>query len=135
MRKLLLLLLLSGCFSSLRLQEPALAQSLSPRKQRQKIASLEKKLEAAEKEQRKAQNSVEQLASEIEEAKIALIRKQVDDYERKNERSSALFLEEREALYRMIQTGPSSTAFQAQTELDRILRIITERSDEGKPSS
>lgn len=134
MKIIVFLLLLTGCFDSLKLQDPFISQSLSPKKQKQKIAVLQKKLEAAEKEHRDAQTEVEKLASEIEEAQLALIRRQVDDYERKNERSSALFLDEREALYQIIQTGPGPASFQAQIELDRILRLITERSDDGKNS-
>lgn len=119
------LLFLVSCSTS---DEFVLTQGPNPKKQRQKIAYLQKKLESAEKEQKKVQSEVEKLASEIDAAQIALIRRQVDDYESQESRDVHLFLEEREALYRMIQTGPSPTAFEAQVELDRILRVITDAS-------
>ncbi len=129
MKLLLILLLLTGCFNTLRLQDVVVSQSLSPRKQKQKIVSLQKRLDLAEREQRVAQAEVDKLALEIEEAQVALIRREVDDYERKKRRTSDLFLEEREALYHIIRSGPGPASFQAQAELDRILRLITERSD------
>lgn len=132
MKLFFFLLLLSGCFNTIKLQDAAVAQTLSPKRQKQKIASLQKKLEAAEREQRAAQSEVEKLALEIEEAQIALIRRQVDDYEKKAGLASDLFLEEREALYQIIRSGPGPASFEAQVELDRILRLITERSDESK---
>lgn len=129
MRYLLILLIFTGCFQG---PEQLLVQGPSAKKQKLKIAVLQKKLEQAEKEQQKALTEVERLAAEIEQAKLALIRKQIDKYEHKTEKAVSLFLEEREALYQMIQTGPSPSAFEAQVELDRILRLITELSDEGK---
>ncbi len=123
----LIFLFLTACFSG---PELAVVQGVSPKKQKQKINLLQKKLETAEKEEKKAKEEVEKLAFEINDAQLALIRKQVDLYEKKKEKVTPLFLEEREALYQMIQSGPSSSAFQAQLELDRILRVITEHSDE-----
>ena len=123
------LFFLSACFSS---QELAVVQRASPKKQKQKIAVLQKKLELAEKEQQKVQSEVDQLISAIAEARLSLIRRHVDDYEKKGEKPPNLFLEEREALYRMIQSGPSPSALEAQVELDRILRLITELSDAEK---
>jgi t-SNARE complex subunit (syntaxin) len=122
----LLLLLLAGC---VHLQDTTVA-TLSAKKQRQKIASLQKKLNIAEKEQRAAQSEVDKLLIEIEEAQVALIRRQIDDYEKRAEKQFPIFLEEREALYQIIQAGPGPAAFQAQAELDRILRLITDRSEE-----
>ncbi len=120
-------LLLTSCFTT---NEFTVAQGPNPKKQKQKIAYLQKKLESAEKEQKKVQSEVERLAAEIDAAEIALIRRQVDEYEKRGDRSLNLFLEEREALYRMIQSGPSPTAFEAQVELDRILRVITDASEQ-----
>ena len=126
----LIFLLLTACFNA---PDQMVAQGLSPKKQKQRIASLQKKLEMAVREQAEVQTEVERLAYEIDQAQLALIRRQVDRYEQKKEKVlSPLFLEEREALYRMIQTGPSPASFEAQVELDRILRIITELSDEEK---
>jgi len=119
---------LSSCFSG---NEQFVVQGLSAKKQRQKIALLQKKVELAEKEQRKVCNEVEELREEMNRARLALIHKQVDDYENKGGAPN-LFLDERELLYRMIQEGPSPSAFTAQVELDRILRIITEFSDDQK---
>lgn len=128
MRYIPFLLLLTSCFAPLHLQSP-LAQSLSPKKQKQKIAALQKKLEIAQKEQRQAVTAVETLVFELEDAQLALIRRQLDDYERKQNKTAHLFLDEREALYKIIQAGPNAASFAAQQELDRILRLITERSE------
>lgn len=128
-RYIVFLIFLTACFSN---PELAVVQGPSPKKQKQKIAVLQKKLELAEREQKKVQSEVEKLAFEIDEVQLSLIRRQVDDYEKKSDKMPHLFLDEREALYRMIQTGPSPSAFEAQVELDRILRLITELSDEGK---
>lgn len=121
------LLFLTSCFTH-SLDQP-IAQGPSPKKQKQKIIALQKKLEQAEKEQLKVQSEVEKLSAEINEAQLSLIRRQIDQYERKAHKTPQLFLDEREALYQMIQTGPSPAAFEAQVELDRILRLITELSD------
>lgn len=112
-------------------------QELPPTKQKQKIALLQKKLHLAEKEEKKIRSQVERLSDEVHEARLGLIRKQIDEYEeiiRKNPKkkkdldSGELFLEEREQLHRMIQGGISS--FEAQIVLDRILQLITNLSDE-----
>lgn len=126
---LVVLFFLTSCFGG---NEFAVVHGPSPKKQKQKIAVLQKKLDLAAKTQKKVESEVEKLASEINQVQLALIRRQVDDYERKESKVPNLFLEEREVLYRIIQGGPSPSAFQAQVELDRILRIITELSDEGK---
>ncbi len=121
-----LLFSLSSCFNE---KESLIVQNLSPKKQKQKIAFLQKKLKIAEKEQQKIVSEVERISQEIDEAQIALIHKQLDEYKRREGQDMTLFMEEREALYKMIQSGPSPSAFDAQVELDRILRIITELSD------
>ena len=115
-------------------------------KQKQKVALLQKKLDVAEKEQKKVQSEVERLQKEVDEAQLAMIRKQIDSYEDQIRKlhsdprkyaqllqieSSSLFLKERETLYGMIQEGPSPSAFEAQIVLDRILRMITDLSNEG----
>ncbi len=114
--------MLSSCFH---FSEDAVVQGPSPRKQKLRIALLQKKLEVAEQERLQAQSEVARLSLEIEEAQLALIRRQVDKYEEKRESSPNLFLEEREALYRMIQAGSAPSSSEAQAELDRILRLIT----------
>jgi t-SNARE complex subunit (syntaxin) len=123
------LLILASCFGG---GEQLLVQGPSVKKQRQKIVQLQKKLEIAEKEQQKIESVLQKLIAEIDEAQLALIRRQIDDVIKAKERSATLFMEEREALYRMIQTGSSQIAFEAQIELDRILQIITESSDEER---
>jgi peptidoglycan hydrolase CwlO-like protein len=123
MRYLPLLLLLSSCMGS---TDVAIVQGPSARKQKQKIANLQKKLDSAESEKKKAEEEVDTLVSEINRAKLLLIQKQISDYEKKGKKTDSLFTEERELLYRMIEMGPSPSAFEAQVELDRILRIITE---------
>lgn len=128
MKRLLALLLLTSCMTT---PDQPIIQTISPKKQKQKIAHLQKKLQIAEKEQKKVQSEVESLISEIDEVQLSLIRRQLDDYEKKSTKSLNLFLEEREALYRMIQAGPSPASLEAQAELDRILRLITELSDRG----
>jgi len=126
---ILFFFLLTSCFCG---GERAIVQGPSPKKQKQKIAMLQKKLQLAEKEQKKVQTEIEKLVCEIDEVQLFLIRRQIDDYETKKDKTPHLFLQEREALYRMIQEGPSPSAFEAQVELDRILRIITELSDASK---
>lgn len=120
------LLLLTGCFS---ISDTFVVTAPNPKKMKQKIAVLQKKLDSAEKEYNQAKEEVEKLSDEINEMQLALIRSKVDKYEKKNEKDTSLFLDEREQLYKIIQTGPSPAAFDAQVELDRILRIITEVSD------
>ena len=130
----ILLLLLSSCFWTQGTQVGELVQGPSPRKQKQKIVSLQKKLEAAEKEQKKVEEEVTRLSEEISKAQLMLIRRQVDDLEKRIQKTnvpepSSLFMQERESLHRLIQEGPSPSSFEAQVELDRILRIITDLSN------
>lgn len=126
---ILVLFAVASCFRGV---DALLVQGPSIKKQKQKIIHLQKKLETAEKEKERAESDVETLSREINEAQLALIRRQVDDYEKRKESASNLFMEEREALYRLIESGITPQAFDAQVELDRILRIITELSDEEK---
>jgi septal ring factor EnvC (AmiA/AmiB activator) len=129
-RYFLIFLALPACFSA---PDQMVAQTINPKKQKQKIASLQKKLELAEKERAQIETEVERLAFEIDQAQLLLIRKQLDRCEQKKEPiPPSLFLEEREALYRMIQADSSPASLEAQVELDRILRIITEFSDSEK---
>lgn len=109
-------------------------------KQRQKIAFLQKKLEMAEKEQRKAVTEVGRLGEELYTAELHLIQRQIADFENLLLQSQGdskyrirlpadrtqLFLKEREMLQQMMENGPPSAALEAQLVLDRILRFITE---------
>src|SRR5262249_37625496 len=112
-------------------------QELPPTKQKQKIAFLQKKIQIAEKEEKKIHLQIERLQDELRDAQLSYIRKQIDDYEdllRKNSKkretidSGELFFDEREQLHRMIQNG--GPTFEAQVVLDRILQLITILSDE-----
>lgn len=123
---------------------------LSPTKQKQKIAFLQKKLERAERDQKKAEEEVEFLNEEMKQAELALVRRIVYETEEKlrkfeenpsnrykfteNEVSN-LFLDEREILYRMIQGDPTPASIEAQGVLDQILRMITNLSDEPEVES
>jgi septal ring factor EnvC (AmiA/AmiB activator) len=127
--KIILLLLLAGCG----LKTTPNVTELAPTKQRQKIALLQKKLQLAEKEQRKMNAQVERLCDEMREAELAYIRKQVDNYEeliRKQPSKMAdfepadLFLDERERLHKMIHS--SESVYEAQIVLDRILQLMTQ---------
>jgi hypothetical protein len=146
MKLILLLLLIGGCTLP-----PAGSETLvklSPTKQKQKIAFLQKKLERAEKDKKKAEEEVEFLNEEMRQAELAFVRRIVHETATKlrqieedpasrfkfTEREiSNLFLEEREILHRMIQGGPTPASLEAQGVLDQILRMITHLSDEPEP--
>jgi len=129
----LIFLLLASCG----IRTTASVQELPPTKQKQKIAVLQKKLQLAEKEEKKLKTQIERLSDEMREAELAYIRNQIDDYEnliRKHPSKKAdfdsgeLFLAERETLHKMIQRNES--IYEAQVVLDRILQLITELSDQ-----
>lgn len=133
MNKFILLIFLASCG----LRTSPNAQDLPPTKQKQKIALLQKKLQLAEREQRKIRAQVERLSDEMREVELAYIRKKIDDHEeliRKHPSKKAdfdstdLFVDEREKLHQMIQN--SESIFEAQVVLDRILQLITELSDQ-----
>lgn len=119
--------LLTGCFQSADL---AVVQTLQSEKGT--LTHLEKKLKQAEKVKHEAKLEVAAIKKEIDVAKIALIRKHIDEFKEGKVSSKGLFTEEREVLYNMIQEGSSSIAFEAQLELDRILRMITEQGNQEK---
>jgi hypothetical protein len=129
---------LISCTSS---YNEAVLQDLPLTKQRQRITFLQKKLQMAEREQKKIETEVEWLHEEISLAKLTVISKLVDDSEKEIQlnpkkwskvQSETLFLKEREALYEMVQT--SSYSFEAQLVLDKLLQMITELSDRPKMS-
>lgn len=117
-----------GCFET---SDFGILQALNERRQKQRIVSLEKKLNRIETLEREATLEKEELITEIDRAKIALIRGRIDGFEKKNEAASSLFIDEREILYDLIQSGPSPSSFEAQIELDRMLRIMAEKGEEG----
>lgn len=140
--KYLLCLLLTSCAAPSLVTDDTI--TLSPAKQRQRIAYLQKKLELAEREQTKAQEETEALQTELARAQLALIRRQVEGFENQLRswqadpqkyykilqiEPSVLFLKERETLHALIQSGPSPASSEAQVTLDRILRMITELGD------
>lgn len=112
---------------------------LSPPRQKQKIVLLEKKLKRAEKEQREIQEEVDRLSSAVKEAQLALIRKQVEEYQDRLQSNpkkniaqgdpSILFLKEREMLHKILSDGALTNTFEAQHILDQILEMITTLSD------
>jgi predicted nucleic acid-binding Zn-ribbon protein len=117
------------------------APTLSVTKQKQRISFLQKKLEIAERDLKKEQEEVERLHGELHLSQLALIGKQIENYEQQMRKYQAdprhkmqgfhgdeitLFLKERELLQSMLEEGPSPEAFEAQVVLDRILRMITE---------
>ena len=133
----LLLFLLTACsFETGKTDDLAIVKELPAPKQKQRIAFLQKKLAMAEKEKEKADGEVVRLRKEIHYTQLALIRKQIDDYELQMPQTffipkerGPLFLKEREDLHTLIQSESSS---EAQALLDRILRLITELSDDSK---
>jgi len=118
-------LLFSGCFQS---NDFGVVQGLSLKKQKQKVQAIEKKLERAQEIALLAEADIERLKIELDQAKLTYIRKQIDEFDEQEKNTASLFVEEREDLYEMIESGPSPQALEAQVELDRILRIITEQS-------
>ena len=130
MRYLILtLFILNACISH---TETLFAQGPTFKRQKQKVLNLRKKLESVVEDKEDTEKRIESLQREIDEAELALIKRQIDEYEKYPQKEISLFIEEREALYRLIQTGEMSQAEEAQGELDRILRIITELSDETR---
>lgn len=134
-RLTLILIILASCGMR---SSNTCVQDLPPTKQKQKIVLLQKKLQLAEKEQKKIQAQVERLTDEMREVELAYIRRKIDEYEdlirktptkKADFTSSDLFLEEREKLHKMIQSGNS--IFEAQIVLDRILQLVTELGDQS----
>jgi Tfp pilus assembly protein PilN len=143
MKSIIFLLLITGCM--LPPSGSEILVKLSPTKQKQKIAFLQKKLQLAEKDQKKIAEVVDFLHEEIKKAELAFVRRIVSETEEKlrkfeenplyrskfteNEISN-LFLEEREILHRIIQAPLTPASLEAQGLLDQILRLITSLSDE-----
>lgn len=141
----ILCVILQGCLSNRALhigQDSQAVHALPITKQKQRIAFLQKKLELAEKNLRKAQDEVERLSSDLHHSQLSLIERQIENYEQQVRKlrsdpklrwqgghygeESTLFLKERELLQQMMENGPSPSALDAQVILDRILRMITE---------
>lgn len=115
-------------------------QNLSTSKQKQRIAYLEKKLEIAERDLQKTQDEVDLIQIELSRSQLALIEKQIDQYEKEQKEGPGFlskntlfqkeqlspFLKEREVLQKMLENGPSPESFEAQSVLDKLLRVITE---------
>ncbi len=133
-----LFLCFTGCFSSRLIDwDDEVVQGGSLTKQKQRVIFLQKKLELAEREVKKAEAQVEQLERDLHASQLSLIRKQLEIYEKSQGsliRKEVLeeevpFLKEREMLQRMMEEGPSPQSFEAELVLDRILRTITESRD------
>jgi hypothetical protein len=142
------LLLLTACTSYSTQSE--WGQRTPARKEELKLLALQRKLDAAEGEKQRALDEVNGLHSEIQEAQIAFVAKQLNLYERQlaklakdpekygeflQAEASLLFLKEREMLHEMIRSGSPTASFEAQQMLDRILRLITELNDEQRLDS
>ncbi|EKE08205.1 MAG: hypothetical protein ACD_17C00291G0006 [uncultured bacterium] len=125
MKGLIVCLFLSGCFY-------AGGAGVSPLLgiQKKRVTHLEERLSRARDVIALAETDVERLKEEISREKLKLIRMEIDHFEKKEGSMLTFFIEEREALYEMIESGPASAALEAQVELDRILRMITEQSEE-----
>lgn len=113
MRLILSLLLLSSCYLS---------------QENQPIASLQKKLEIASKKREEAEEKVAELKRTVQKQQLASIKKRIDKYEKQIGKMDPIqedsFAQERETLHELIESSEFSA--DAQVELDRILRIITE---------
>lgn len=142
-RRVFLIFLCSGCSLTSPGNDAFISQDIPLSKQRQKIAFLQKKLNLAEKDQRKAVDEVERLEGELYAAELHLIHRQLSQFEtllsqvRDDPRQgmrlpldrAQLFLKEREMLQQMMENGPPPAAMEAQLVLDRILRLITDATD------
>lgn len=132
MKSFLVFLILVGCTST---QHMASLQEMSPRKMKQKISLLEKKLRRVRDEDEKTKSEISELIQEIYLTQLTLIENEVAESEKKLDRfyrpidTAALFLKEREILHEIIQQGTLSMTQHAEALLDRILRIITVLSD------
>ena len=122
-------ILLASCSKVTLSDQSITTNRLTLKKVKQKIAVLNKKREFALKEYQKTDEEVKRLSHEIYQAELTVIRNHIDTHEKSGKKGQEAFLDERETLYRIIQSGLSPSAFQAEMELDRILRIITEASD------
>ncbi len=127
-------MILSACSQpSLTLDE--YGSAITQKRQKQKLVVLQKKLDSAEREQKQVERDVEILKEELRQAELELIRRSVESCEFKLARHqrdhvAGLFLEEREMLHKMIQSGSTPASFEAQVVLDQILRIITNFSEQ-----
>lgn len=111
--------------------------------QKQTLIALQKKLARAEKQQEKIGQEVNQLREAIYQTELTLIRSavagcehRIASYQANLEKENCLenpghtlFLEERETLHRLIQSGVSPVNLEAQVVLDEILRMITHFSE------
>ncbi len=144
MRHIILFVLLASCSYQTEptpLDSAWTQKELPVSKQKQRISYLQKKLDLAQKSLQKAQDEEGRLIEEVQEAKLVLIAKQIDAYERQIDQNphryasllqpemGNLFLQEREELDALIRSGAS---LQAQALLDRILRLITQLSDDTR---
>lgn len=87
-----------------------------------------------EKEKEKVDRELEVLQQELSDARLALIRKQLAQYqklqEKKHKEEASLdFEEERKALYSLISQSQPKVAYEAQEVLDQILEMITNQSN------
>lgn len=100
-----------------------IVQTMPLTKQKQRIAILQKKLEIAQRNLKNAQESVDDLNSELQQSQLTLIEKTLDTYKKDGMFAGGDFHKEKAVLYEILQDGPSPTAFEAQVVLDRMLRL------------
>lgn len=136
------LLFLPACSAKQQGGSQTIFQPQSDRKQKQKVIVLEKKLSLAEKTLLQQQVEVEAIRVHLCEAELDVIESELRHVEQRWQTDPArlvqsfrqgisdLFLEERERLHRIIQSGPA--VHRAQNLLDRILQLITQISDRGQ---
>jgi hypothetical protein len=135
----ILILLLASCTTKQISNQPAAIRLLPDYKLKQKAVVLQQKLSKAEHALCEDQEAIRRLRSQVCDAELKAIESQINNLEQKwisdprrvaqglRPEVSHLFLEERETLSRIIQTGPDSV--RAQVLLDRILQLITQLSD------
>ncbi len=109
------------------------------RRQKQKVAILQRKLTSAQHALLEDQEEVEKLRMQLCDAQLEAVNAKISSVEEKWQmdpdrlvksigfQTSSLFLEEREVLHEIIQSGPQSV--RAQELLDRILQMITQLSN------
>ena len=119
-------------------------RDLPPKKQKQRIAVLRKKLDLAVREKLEADDNVEFLRTQLYYTEIAWVQGVIDGFDVEVQKSDQTysqvaknlridlerpFLEEREVLYRIVKSGPSPASLEAQKVLDHLLTIVTRLND------
>jgi len=137
MKSILLALLFTSCTH---LPVSNALVSHNGKKQKQRIAAIEKKIGQIEEDLSQKGKEIEILRKEKKKAELEFIKDKVEQHEeelrsfregRGKVRKEISFAEEREVLHQLIQDGPSPTSYEARLLLDQLLRIITSWSSEA----